>query len=91
MAKPKGPFCQSCGMPMDKPEDFGTEASGSRNSEYCHYCYEKGAFTTPNLSLQAMIDICVDAMAKRGVMPAPQARMLMTQMLPGLKRWRTAA
>ena len=32
--EPKGPICQSCVMPMEKPEDFGTEADGSRNEEY---------------------------------------------------------
>jgi len=44
-------FCKSCGMPMDKPEDF---ASNNVNSDYCYYCgdeeenkeenYEKPSF-----------------------------------------------
>ena len=33
-------FCQSCGMPMEKPEDFGTSNDGGRNEEYCCYCYK---------------------------------------------------
>ncbi|MBU4293030.1 MAG: zinc ribbon domain-containing protein [Actinobacteria bacterium] len=33
------PFCQSCSMPMMKPEDFGTNADGSKNEEYCTYCF----------------------------------------------------
>ena len=28
-------FCKSCGMPMDKPEDF---ANNNPNSNYCYYC-----------------------------------------------------
>ena len=28
-------FCKSCGMPMDKPEDF---ANNDTNSNYCYYC-----------------------------------------------------
>ena len=36
-------FCQCCGMPLDKPEDAGTETNGSRSGEYCHYCYPMGS------------------------------------------------
>ena len=28
-------FCQSCGMPMEKTEDFGTNNDGGRNEQYC--------------------------------------------------------
>tara|TARA_Y100000034_G_C6854797_1_gene388269 strand:+ start:1086 stop:1313 length:228 start_codon:yes stop_codon:yes gene_type:complete len=31
-------FCKSCGMPMDKPEDF---ANNNVNSDYCYYCGDK--------------------------------------------------
>ncbi len=27
------PFCQSCGMPMEKPEDFGTNADKTKSKE----------------------------------------------------------
>ena len=30
-----GPFCQSCGMPLENATDFGTEANGDRSTEYC--------------------------------------------------------
>ena len=32
-------FCQSCGMPLS-PEVLGTNADGSKNEEYCIYCYK---------------------------------------------------
>lgn len=35
-------FCQSCSMPMTRPEDFGMEADGSVNCAFCHHCYGKG-------------------------------------------------
>ena len=35
-------FCQSCGMPLT-PEILGTNADGSKNEEYCIYCYKDGA------------------------------------------------
>ena len=38
-------FCQSCGMPMTAEEQFGRNADGSKNGEYCSYCYRDGAFT----------------------------------------------
>ena len=37
-------FCQSCGMPLN-PEVLGTEKDGSKNEEYCTYCYADGHFT----------------------------------------------
>ena len=50
-------FCQCCGMPLDKPEDGGTETNGSRSGEYCHYCYQNGAFTAPDATMDDMIAI----------------------------------
>ena len=35
-------FCQSCGMPLSE-EVLGTNADGSKNEEYCIYCYKDGA------------------------------------------------
>jgi putative zinc ribbon protein len=86
-----GPFCQSCAMPLDKPEDFGTNEVGYRVNDYCHYCYVKGAFTTPDITLGQMTDLCVDAMVRRSVMPEAKARALMMEVLPKLKRWRIRA
>ena len=37
-------FCQSCGMPLQKNEELGTNHDGSKNEEYCCYCYKDGAF-----------------------------------------------
>ena len=52
-------FCQSCGMPMGETEElYGTNADGSKNEEYCKYCFENGAFTFPG-TMEEMIEICV--------------------------------
>jgi hypothetical protein len=32
------PICQSCEMPMTKPGDFGLDADGSKNGDYCCHC-----------------------------------------------------
>ena len=34
---PEVSFCQSCGMPLEKPEDFGTNMNKSRSEDYCHF------------------------------------------------------
>lgn len=88
--QPTGPVCQSCGMPLGQPEDFGTDVAGHRVEDYCHFCFTHGAFIEPGMSMQAMIDKCVDVLAKRG-MPQAQARTLMTEVVPKLKRWRITA
>jgi hypothetical protein len=89
--EPRGPFCQSCGMPLGSSAHLGTDATGHLVSEYCHFCFVNGAFTAPEISMQGMIDRCVDVMEQQGIMPRAQAQALMTGMLPTLKRWRAAA
>jgi len=85
--QPKGPFCQSCGMPLEKTEDFGTAADGFRVNDYCRFCFQNGAFADPGISMQGMIDKCAGILARQGIMPEPQAKALMTEVIPKLKRW----
>ena len=47
MEMPDNGFCQSCAMPFYRPEDHGTEPDGTRNGDYCNYCYEDGVFLQP--------------------------------------------
>lgn len=84
----KGPFCQSCGMPLEKPEDFGTDVVGYRINDYCRFCYANGVLTDPRITLTEMIDRCADILARRGVLSPAQARTRMAEVLPRLKRWR---
>jgi len=80
-------FCQSCGMPMkNDPEGGGTNSDGSRNDEYCSYCYQRGAFTSPDFSAEEMQSFCVAKLRERGV-PWVLAWIL-TRNIPRLKRWR---
>jgi len=85
--QPLGPFCQSCSMPLAKPEDFGTSGPGYRVNAYCRFCYRDGAFTDPDVTMEQMIDRCVAIMANRGVMPESRARELLTEVIPRLARW----
>lgn len=86
--EPLGPFCQSCGTPLTKPEDFGTCLAGYRVNDYCHSCYQDGKFTQPDISLPEMIDHGVEVLVKTGEMPEVKARPLLSEVLPRLKRWR---
>ena len=85
--KSKGPVCQSCAMPLEKPEQFGTGEGGVRSGKYCHYCYRDGKFTQPDITMQGMVDMCVTMMVQREVMPEAEARALMSRAIPKLKRW----
>ena len=81
-------FCQSCGMPIETVEGYGTEADGSQ-SEYCKYCYTNGTFTddTKDMTMQDMIDVCAPYMATEERTEA-QAREMMGAFFPTLKRWK---
>lgn len=80
-------MCQSCGMPMKIDSDFGTNSDNSKNEEYCTYCYKKGAFTNPAVSMDQMITGCVGMMVKFGT-PEVQAKEQMQKLIPTLKRWK---
>ena len=47
-------FCQCCGMPLDAPEDRGREADGTLSRDYCRYCYQQGAFTAPEATMEVV-------------------------------------
>lgn len=83
-----GPFCQSCSMPLKRPEDFGVDAAGFRVNLYCRHCYAGGAFTEPDISMAQMLDRSVAIMDKTGIMPAAEARALLERIMPMLERWR---
>ena len=84
-------FCQSCGMPLTE-EVLGTNADGSKNEDYCIYCYKDGRFLQ-ECTMDEMIEHCaqvVDEVNKH--MPKPVTKEEYKQMMQGffpmLKRWR---
>ena len=81
-------YCQSCAMPMGATDEmYGTNADGSKNKDYCKYCFENGAFTT-NCTMDEMIEICVPHMVSaHSDMNEDDARKMMHESLPKLKRW----
>jgi len=83
-------FCQSCGMPMNKdPENGGTNADGTKNNEYCSYCYKDGTFVSSDIRTAAdMQKFVIGKMRETGT-PGFMA-WLMTRGISRLKRWDTA-
>ena len=84
-------WCQSCGMPMGyTDEHLGTNADGSKNPEYCDYCWQNGQFTAPNLTMEQMVELCVPYMVQNSEQDFTEAsaRQLMQEALPMLKRWK---
>ena len=84
-------FCQSCGMPLTD-QVLGTNADGSKNEDYCMYCYKDGAFIN-DCTMDEMIEFCsqfVDEVNKN--MPKPMTKdeykEMMRQYFPMLKRWK---
>jgi hypothetical protein len=80
-------FCQSCGMPMNSKEVLSTNSDGTNNTDYCTYCYQNGSFTSPNVTMEEEIEICVPFMTKAG-MPESDAREVLQETFPNLKRWK---
>ena len=86
MFKPKGPSCQSCGMPINKdPLGGGTSVDGNKTTEYCSHCFRNGAFTEPNLTCEEMITKVKTKMKEMRI-PGFVA-YLFTKDIPKLKRW----
>ena len=80
-------ICQSCSMPMDKDELFGTNADGSKNEDYCIYCYKDGKFTDGINNLDEYIEYSLQFASQAG-MTKDQMREHCKKVLPTLKRWK---
>lgn len=84
-------FCQSCGMPLTD-SDKGTNIDGSPNEDYCNYCYKDGKFIQ-EMTMEQMVDHCAqftDEINKWSGenMTVEEAKEMMRQFYPTLKRWK---
>lgn len=87
MLGPKGPFCQSCGMPLSKDKlGGGTNSDGSKSPDYCSNCYKDGQFTEPDISARGMQDKVMHILKSDMHLPGFLANYF-TKGIPDLKRW----
>ncbi|MBO4599705.1 MAG: transketolase family protein [Bacteroidales bacterium] len=82
---PKQRYCQSCGMPLNNPEDV------SDNPDYCKYCHKDGHFTQ-ECTMEQMVDFCVQFVDEFNKntgqhLTADEYRQQLLQYFPQLKRW----
>ena len=82
------PSCGSCGMPLERPDDAGTEADGSLSDRYCTHCYRGGAFVEPDLTREEMIAQYAPLLAAELGMPLDRATAMVTAFTATLPRWR---
>ena len=85
-------ICQSCGMNMDKIEDFGTNADKTPNDDYCVYCFKDGVFTN-YFTIEEMVENNLKYLEEYNRENGTQydeesARKDLTEFLHMLKRWR---
>lgn len=85
-------WCQSCGMPMAKPEEFGTNADGMPSDDYCCYCFKNGAFAQ-ELTMDEMIEHNLEYLDEFNKdsdvqFTKDEARAHMKEYFPQLKRWK---
>lgn len=79
-------FCQSCAMPMSE-DLYGTNADGSKNDEYCMYCFKDGEFTS-DMTMEEMMNFCIDKMVEvHPEIGKDEASAMMMDVFPKLKRW----
>ena len=84
-------FCQSCGMPLTE-DVLGTNADGSKNEDYCMYCYRDGKFLQ-DCTMEEMIEHCaqfIGAVNEGLEKPITKEEYIgqMKMYFPHLKRWR---
>lgn len=78
-------ICQSCGMAMHN-SDFGRNADGSMNTDYCKYCYPDGKFVKDE-TMEKMIESCVPFYVGEEYDAAEDARRYLEKLYPTLSRW----
>ena len=71
-------------MPLDDAV-ISREQDGTRNEEFCKWCYADGSFTYNDMD--ELIDVCIPHMTKEGF-TEDQARAYMKENLPRLDYWK---
>ena len=79
--------CQCCGMPLTEEDMISREPDGSRNEDYCKWCYANGKFTYA--SKDALLAFLLEHMPNPDAMPEEERLTFYDQHLSGLKHWKS--
>lgn len=79
--------CQSCGMPIKKAGNKGTEIDQSLSNKYCKFCYKNGAFTEPNIKLEEMQEKCAKIFKKDHPFMSILFGKMYVKSISKLERW----
>ncbi len=74
-------------MPIERPEQRGTTATGGASGDYCSFCYQNGHFTDPNLTKEQMIARAASFLISNEHMKEQAALAHARRAVSGLKRW----
>ena len=75
-------------MPLKKDEKGGgTNADGSKSTQYCSHCWENGKFTRPDITADGMKALVKGKLMEMGF-PGFIA-WLFTSNIPRLERWKS--
>jgi hypothetical protein len=77
-------------MPLGTPGFYGTNADGSDNHDWCRFCYQNGAYTEPELTLDEMISRSTEFMTISLKYTKDDAERLSRDIIPTLRRWTAA-
>ena len=81
--------CQSCGMPLKRdPQNGGSNSDGSKSTTYCSYCYDRGQFKQPIMTVSEMQQFVKEKMKGFGF-PGFLAGFF-TKNIPQLERWKNS-
>ena len=78
-------YCQSCGTPLDRFDNLGTEKDHSKSIIYCDYCYQDGEYTHPDMTINDMKAHIRLVMQSKSSTEADMVRA--TNKLRSLLRW----
>lgn len=82
----KEKICQSCGMPIISDDQLGMNLDGSKNEDYCKYCYQDGEFID-KVSMEEYIEMCSKYGSQAG-MTNEEMKLHCEKLFPTLKRWK---
>ena len=82
-------ICQSCAISLNEEKYFGANADGSKNEDYCIFCFNEGKFTY-EITMNEMIEKGMDFLKRFGGLDSKNTdgiREILNVMYSGLKRW----